>query len=139
MLKGINFLHQNNIIHRDLKAANLLITNQGVLKIADFGLGRFLKTHNKHLTQDVVTFPYRAPELILGDKNYNEKIDIWSIGCIFGEFLIRKHLFNEQGDRNQIFLMYQLLGEPQFTWPEIEQLKHWRELRPLNRHQSQIE
>jgi serine/threonine protein kinase len=50
MLKGINFLHQSNIIHRDLKAANLLITNEGVLKIADFGLARFFKTHNKHLT-----------------------------------------------------------------------------------------
>lgn len=106
MLKGINFLHQNNIIHRDLKAANLLITNEGCLKIADFGLGRLLRTHNKHLTQDVVTFPYRAPELILGDRNYNEKIDIWSIGCLFGEFLIKKHLFNENGDRNQMFLMY---------------------------------
>ena len=66
ILEGINYLHSKKIIHRDLKGANLLINNKGVLKIADFGLGRWIDKGSMNLTSQVVTFPYRAPELMLG-------------------------------------------------------------------------
>ena len=62
----MNYLHQKKIIHRDMKGANLLINNKGILKIADFGLGRWIEKGNLNLTSRVVTFPYRAPELLLG-------------------------------------------------------------------------
>jgi len=72
----------------------LLLNNKGILKIADFGLGRWKSNMRKNLTREVVTFPYRAPELILGMPNYSEKVDIWSIGCIFAEWYLGKIVFN---------------------------------------------
>lgn len=80
-------------MHRDLKGANLLMNNKGVLKIADFGLGRWLGGHQRNFTSEVVTFPYRAPELMMGYTKYDTKIDMWSIGCILGELLVRRVMF----------------------------------------------
>src|SRR5205085_3488128 len=87
LLEGTFYLHQQNIMHRDLKAANLLIDNNGILKIADFGLSRPIR--NKTLTGCVVTRWYRAPELLLGERRYTTAIDMWAIGCVFGEILLR--------------------------------------------------
>jgi cyclin-dependent kinase 12/13 len=83
ILSGVNYMHSNHIIHRDIKGANILINNRGEIKIADFGLAR---THNpnpnvnKVYTNRVVTLWYRSPELLLGTKNYGPAIDIWSVG-----------------------------------------------------------
>lgn len=96
ILNGIEHLHSKHIIHRDLKGANLLLNKKGELKLADFGLGRWLNSHNKNLTKEVVTFPYRAPEITYGYKNYDEKIDIWSIGCIFAELLLGTVIFAQK-------------------------------------------
>ena len=86
-------MHSEKIIHRDLKGANLLMNNEGILKICDFGLGRWMNSHYKYMTSEVVTFPYRAPELFYGNNQYNEKVDIWSVGCIFAELFIKRVLF----------------------------------------------
>ena len=80
------------MIHRDLKGANILINKKGILKIADFGLSKFKGT-SRYMTQEVVTFPYRAPEITLGYLDYDEKIDIWSVGCLMTELLIGTNLF----------------------------------------------
>lgn len=74
------------MLHRDIKGSNLLIDNEGILKIADFGLASFFYPENKHqMTSRVVTLWYRAPELLLGSTDYGVGIDLWSAGCILAE------------------------------------------------------
>jgi serine/threonine protein kinase len=76
-------------MHRDIKGGNILLTKEGILKLADFGLAReFRKEYHHHFTVMVVTRWYRAPELLLGNPKYNELIDIWSVGCFIVEMLI---------------------------------------------------
>ena len=72
-------------MHRDLKPQNLLIDSKGVIKLADFGLARAFFLTVKTYTHEVVTLWYRAPEILLGQKQYSTPVDIWSIGCIFAE------------------------------------------------------
>ena len=72
-------------MHRDIKGGNILVSNLGVVKLCDFGLARFIETSgnvktNTNMTTRVVTRWYRAPELLLGDTHYKDKIDIWSVG-----------------------------------------------------------
>ena len=86
LLSGLKYCHDSGIIHRDIKAANILIDKNGVLKIADFGLANNYRT-NKSLTNRVVTLWYRAPELLLGAIHYKDGIDLWSAGCLLAEML----------------------------------------------------
>jgi len=81
------------ILHRDLKPQNLLVSKEGVLKLADFGLARAFGIPVKNYTNEVVTLWYRAPDILLGSKSYSTSIDIWSIGCIFAEMMMLKPLF----------------------------------------------
>jgi serine/threonine protein kinase len=96
ILDAIQYCHSNRIMHRDLKPQNLLIDNKGVLKIADFGLARAFGLPIKTYTHEVVTLWYRAPEILLGQKQYGLGVDTWSIGCIMAEMGQRRPLF--QGD-----------------------------------------
>jgi serine/threonine protein kinase len=79
-----------NIAHRDLKPANILINDSGEVKLADFGLAKKLKRFS---TVKVATMWYRAPELLLGIRGYSPKVDIWSVGCIAAELLLKTPLF----------------------------------------------
>jgi serine/threonine protein kinase len=79
MLKGLDYLHCLNIAHRDIKPSNVLINEQGDVRIADFGLAKKLQ---KLSTTRVVTLWYRAPELLLGIKQYTPKVDVWAVGCL---------------------------------------------------------
>ena len=90
LVEGVKYLHHRFIIHRDLKLANLLLTRDGLLKIADFGMARMYSLPTSSMTPKVVTLWYRAPELLLGDANYTTQIDMWSVGCILGEFLLSR-------------------------------------------------
>lgn len=90
LINGINFCHSRRIIHRDLKPQNLLIDRNGtsfpysgVLKIADFGLARAFGIPIKTLTHEIETLWYRAPEVLLGQRQYSLGVDIWAVGCIF--------------------------------------------------------
>jgi serine/threonine protein kinase len=84
LLEGLHFLHANRVIHRDIKAANVLINNQGVLKLADFGLARPMASKpDARYTNKVITLWYRPPELLLGAQNYGPEVDIWSAGYNF--------------------------------------------------------
>jgi cyclin-dependent kinase 9 len=93
LLNGLFFIHSQKILHRDMKAANILITKNGVLKLADFGLARAISTSNKshanRYTNRVVTLWYRPPELLLGERNYGSPVDLWGAGCIMAEVLTR--------------------------------------------------
>lgn len=106
LLRAVHHLHDNWILHRDLKASNLLLSHKGVLKVGDFGLAREYGSPLRPYTPVVVTLWYRAPELLLGVKEYSTAVDMWSVGCIFAEFLIHKPLFqgkSEIDQLNQIF------------------------------------
>jgi len=109
LLGAINHLHDNWIIHRDLKPSNLLINSEGVLKVADFGLAREYGCPIKSYTPNVVTLWYRAPEILLGEKEYSTPIDKWSCGCIFGEMFLMHPLFPGTSEIDQLKGIYKFV------------------------------
>lgn len=134
LLSATAFCHANWVLHRDLKTSNLLLNNRGMIKVADFGLARRVgsgglgSSRKAHpLTPLVVTLWYRAPELLLGAKEYDGAIDVWSIGCIFGELLTNEPMFNARSEVEMISQIFQMLGRPtKDTWPGFQDLPNGR-------------
>ncbi|AQK72400.1 hypothetical protein ZEAMMB73_Zm00001d017128 [Zea mays] len=112
LLEGVKYLHDNWVLHRDLKTSNLLLNNRGELKICDFGLSRQYGSLLKPYTQPVVTLWYRAPELLLGAKEYSTAIDMWSLGCIMAELLSKEPLFTGKSEIDQLDKIFRILGTP---------------------------
>lgn len=95
LLNGLYYIHKNYILHRDMKTANILVTKEGKLKLADFGLARAIEQQKNDAqqvkyTNRVVTLWYRPPELLLGERCYNRAIDMWGAGCIMAELWTRE-------------------------------------------------
>ncbi|XP_068588862.1 cyclin-dependent kinase 11B isoform X7 [Cebidichthys violaceus] len=123
LLRGVRHLHDNWILHRDLKTSNLLLSHKGILKIGDFGLAREYGSPLKPYTPVVVTLWYRSPELLLGAKEYSTAVDMWSVGCIFGELLTQKPLFPGKSEIDQINKVFKDLGSPsEKIWPGYSEL-----------------
>ncbi|KAG5839808.1 hypothetical protein ANANG_G00208920, partial [Anguilla anguilla] len=123
LLRGLDYLHHNFILHRDLKVSNLLMTDKGCVKIADFGLARVYGIPQKPMTPRVVTLWYRAPELLLGSKTQTTAIDMWAVGCILAELLAHKPLLPGSSEIQQVDLIVQLLGTPnENIWPGFSRL-----------------
>ncbi|XP_045207843.1 cyclin-dependent kinase 4-like [Mercenaria mercenaria] len=117
LLSGVDFLHSNRIVHRDLKPQNVLISFDGQLKLADFGLAR-VYGFQMALTQVVVTLWYRAPEVIL-QAQYATPVDMWSCGCIFAELFNRRPLFCGESDIDQLIKIFEVRGRPiESDWPQ---------------------
>ncbi|KAF1811910.1 Pkinase-domain-containing protein [Eremomyces bilateralis CBS 781.70] len=134
LLAGLEYLHEARIMHRDMKAANLLISNKGILQIADFGLARPYfdsppkpgqgggsGTHD--YTALVVTRWYRPPELLMKLTKYTTAVDMWGVGCVFGEMFKRKPILVGTSDENQATLIFNLVGSP-----SDQNMPGWKEL-----------
>eukprot|EP00884_Botryococcus_braunii_P017440 jgi/Botrbrau1/437/Bobra.110_2s0087.2 len=128
LLQGLNFCHRNGVLHRDLKASNLLINNNGQLKLADFGLARpYRQSHEGRFTNRVITLWYRPPELLLGSERYGPEIDMWSVGCILAELLLGKPIFPGKDETDQLDLIMKLLGSPnEDNMPGCTKLPHYK-------------
>nr|GEY44781.1 mitogen-activated protein kinase homolog NTF6 [Tanacetum cinerariifolium] len=111
LLRGLKYIHSANVLHRDLKPSNLLLDANCDLKICDFGLAR-TTSETDFMTEYVVTRWYRAPELLLNCSEYTAAIDIWSVGCILMEILLREPLFPGKDYVQQLALITELLGSP---------------------------
>lgn len=113
LLSGLDHCHNRGVLHRDIKGANLLLDNNGALKIADFGLATFFNPNQKqNLTSRVVTLWYRPPELLLGATNYGATVDLWSAGCILAELLSGKPIMPGRTEVEQLHKIFKLCGSP---------------------------
>ncbi|KAK9480920.1 kinase-like domain-containing protein [Lipomyces japonicus] len=122
-LRGLHHCHRHAVLHRDLKPNNLLISPTGELKIADFGLARRQPGPYDGMTPTVVTRWYRAPELLLGARLYTRKVDVWSVGVIFAELMLRTPYLPGQSDLDQLDLTFKAMGTPSDeTWPGVSSL-----------------
>ncbi|KDQ12065.1 hypothetical protein BOTBODRAFT_34920 [Botryobasidium botryosum FD-172 SS1] len=118
LLSAVAHCHANWVLHRDLKTSNLLMNNRGSMKVADFGLARKFGDPLGDMTQLVVTLWYRAPEILLGEKTYSTAVDMWSVGCIFGELILNEPVFQSKGEIELLASIFKLLGSPtEETWP----------------------
>ncbi|KNE72630.1 CMGC/CDK protein kinase, variant [Allomyces macrogynus ATCC 38327] len=128
LLRGIAFCHEHRVLHRDLKPQNLLITKKCDLKLGDFGLARAFGIPVRHYSSEVVTLWYRAPDVLMGSRQYSTSIDIWSAGCIFAEMATGRPLFAGSTGPDQLYRIYKVLGTPTAaTWPTGPALPEWRD------------
>jgi serine/threonine protein kinase len=132
LLQGTHYMHTNKVIHRDLKASNLLINKRGELKIADWGLARSYSADTKRLSPKVITLWYRPPELLLGSTDYTDKVDLWSCGCIIAEMFIRNGFLQGQEEVQQLQLIFKTFGHPtKEDWPDIDKkCRLWSKYKP---------
>jgi serine/threonine protein kinase len=126
VLEGLAILHEHGVMHRDCKASNLLINDEGFVKLADFGLATNYK-QREVFGCNVVTLWYRAPELLLGDERYGPAVDMWAAGCILYELMARRSLFPGAAERQQLQLIIKVLGTPNdSSWPGVASLPNYR-------------
>lgn len=129
--RGLAFCHARGVMHRDLKPQNLLVTMDGRLKLADFGLARAFCPPIRPLTHEVVTLWYRPPEILLGSQTYAPPVDIWGIGTIFVEMVNKRPLFPGDSEIDQLFKIFRQLGTPtEEVWPGVTQLQDWNQAFP---------
>ncbi|XP_031567651.1 cyclin-dependent kinase 14-like [Actinia tenebrosa] len=127
LLRGLAYIHQRKILHRDIKPQNLLISEKGELKLADFGLARAKSVPSRTYSNEVVTLWYRPPDVLLGSKDYTTSLDIWAAGCIFVEMITGVALFPGLKDHiDQLNKIWQVLGTPtNETWPGVTKLAEY--------------
>ncbi|KAG9439689.1 hypothetical protein H6P81_019854 [Aristolochia fimbriata] len=137
LLSGLNHCHSRGIMHRDIKGSNLLVNNEGILKIADFGLANFYNTGQRQpLTSRVVTLWYRPPELLLGSTDYGMSVDLWSVGCVFAELLHGKPFLQGRTEIEQLHKIFKLCGSPPEEYWKKSKLPHATIFKPQQPYES---
>ncbi|XP_032824399.1 cyclin-dependent kinase 7 [Petromyzon marinus] len=127
-LQGLEYLHMHWILHRDMKPNNLLLDEQGVLKLADFGLAKSFGSPSRVYTHQVVTRWYRSPELLFGARMYGVGVDMWAVGCILAELLLRTPFLPGDSDLDQLSKIFEALGTPtEELWPGMTNLPDYVE------------
>lgn len=111
ILQGLNYIHKHGFFHRDIKPENLLCNGPELVKIADFGLAREIRSRPPY-TDYVSTRWYRAPEVLLRSTKYSSPVDVWAVGCIMAELYTLQPLFPGRSEVDQIFRICTILGTP---------------------------
>ncbi|KAK7141810.1 hypothetical protein R3I94_011486 [Phoxinus phoxinus] len=125
LCRSLDHMHSRGIFHRDVKPENILIKNE-VLKLADFGSCRSISSRPPH-TEYISTRWYRAPECLLTDGHYSQKMDVWSAGCVFFEILSLSPLFPGRNELDQVNKIHEVLGSPDGTL--LQKFKQSRAMR----------
>jgi len=116
LLRGLQFIHKKQILHRDIKPQNVLLSNRGELKLADFGLARAKSVPSRNYTHEIVTLWYRPPDVLLGSTHYTTSLDIWGVGCIFVEMISGFPLFpGVKSGRDQLNKIFKVCGTPKMS------------------------
>ncbi|KAK6920926.1 Protein kinase domain [Dillenia turbinata] len=137
LLSALDHCHTKGVMHRDIKGSNLLVNNEGILKVADFGLANFCNSNSRQpLTSRVVTLWYRPPELLLGSTDYGASVDLWSIGCVFAELLIRKPILQGRTEVEQLHKIFKLCGSPPEDYWRKSKLPHATLFKPQQPYES---
>ncbi|KAL8126779.1 hypothetical protein AgCh_013897 [Apium graveolens] len=139
LLSGLDHCHSHGVLHRDIKGSNLLIDNNGILKIADFGLASFFEHHQSApLTSHVVTLWYRPPELLLGATFYGVAVDLWSSGCILGELYAGKPIMPGRTEVEQLHKIFKLCGSPSEDYWKKYKLHKSTVFRPIQPYRRRL-
>ncbi|XP_028327693.1 cyclin-dependent kinase 15-like isoform X2 [Gouania willdenowi] len=128
ILRGLSYIHTRSILHRDLKPQNLLLSNRGEIKLADFGLARSKSVPSQSFSCEVVTLWYRPPDVLLGSTDYSTALDVWGAGCVFVEMLQGAPAFPGKSDQfEQLHLIWEVMGVPsEDSWPGVNLLPNYR-------------
>lgn len=125
---AVQYLHANFIVHRDLKPGNFLLNEKAEVALTDFGLSRNFGSPGRALTENVVTLNYRPPELLFMARFYSEKVDVWSLGCIFAEMFLKRMLFRGESDGEVLTQIFAIRGTPNSkNWPDAPNLPGYKE------------
>ncbi|KAL1334176.1 hypothetical protein HN51_063071 [Arachis hypogaea] len=140
LLSGLEHCHSKGVMHRDIKGSNLLVNDEGILKVADFGLANWCNSGNNKqpLTSRVVTLWYRPPELLLGSTDYSPSVDLWSVGCVFAELLIGKPILQGRTEVEQLHKIFKLCGSPPDDYWKKTKLPHATLFKPQQPYDSSL-
>ncbi|RCV44813.1 hypothetical protein SETIT_9G404800v2 [Setaria italica] len=139
LLSGLEHCHDRGVLHRDIKGSNLLLDNNGMLKIADFGLASFFDPDRKQpMTSRVVTLWYRPPELLLGATDYGVGVDLWSAGCILAELLAGRPIMPGRTEVEQLHKIFKLCGSPTEEYWKKSKLPHATIFKPQQPYKRRI-
>ncbi|MCJ1282103.1 TFIIH complex serine/threonine-protein kinase subunit kin28 [Xylographa opegraphella] len=121
--RAVWFCHENFVLHRDIKPNNLLIAADGEVKLADFGLARSFSDPYRAMSHQVITRWYRPPELLYGTRFYSGAVDVWAMGLVFAELIIRAPFLPGDSDIQQLDVICKAIGTPtEENWPGVTKL-----------------